>query len=441
MIGIGGTGSRVLQALKARLDARGGLAHGDAIQLLLLDIDREAIKDALEGSRGARLQADETFLLSLHRPQEYQTRSADLLQWISRRWLYNIPRTLTTQGFRPLGRLAWVDHAAKVSAALRDRITRLITDESIQALETAGGLPCRNRFPRVILVGSTSGGTAGGMMLDVVQAVRHCLAAMNLPDDGLRQMLIHSTNRHPRESVLAAANTYAFLSELQHYCLSPHVAPADPKRTGTRTGGSWSAPPITYFVNLGERLSEDAYDERIATVADYLYCDTATCAALRSTAVARLPRPRPSTICTSVPSDSRPWKRETASCPLVGMICSAATSCTTGSRRSRPISNSHPDRHRQRARPRSRHSSRSCSNTSSVTGAIPAWSVFCASSCATNFPPMARSHHTRATRFLPGWHRLWPTLPDNCVDLSLVSVRRPEQVLPRQAKTRRPRRP
>lgn len=278
VIGIGGTGSRVLQALKARLDARSGLAHGDAIGLLLLDIDREAIKNALEGSRGARLQPDEAFLLSLHRPQEYQTRSADLLQWISRRWLYNIPRTLTTQGFRPLGRLAWVDHAAKVSAALRERITRLITDESIQALETAGGLPCRNRFPRVILVGSTSGGTAGGMLLDVIQAVRHCLAAMNLPDDGLRAMLIHSTNRHPRESVLAAANTYAFLSELQHYCLSPHAAPADPKHTGTRTGGAWSAPPVTYFVNLGERLSEDAYDERIAAVADYLYCDTATCA-------------------------------------------------------------------------------------------------------------------------------------------------------------------
>ncbi len=218
VIGIGGTGSRVLQGLKARLDAWGGLGHCDAIQLLLLDTDRDTIQEALDGMRGASLVSAETLLLNLHRPQEYQTRAADLLQWISRRWLYNIPRTLKTQGFRPLGRLAWVDHAEKVRVAVRDRITRLVADESIRALEAASGLPCPNRSPRVILVGSTSGGTAGGMMLDVIQAVRRILAAMDLPDDGVCAVLAHSTNRHPRESILAAANTYAFLSELQHYC-------------------------------------------------------------------------------------------------------------------------------------------------------------------------------------------------------------------------------
>ena len=57
------------------------------------------------------LSPDETLNLPLRRPQHYREHSQQLLHWLSRRWLYNIPRSLRTEGLRPLGRLALADHA------------------------------------------------------------------------------------------------------------------------------------------------------------------------------------------------------------------------------------------------------------------------------------------------------------------------------------------
>ena len=47
------------------------------------------------------------------KPQEYRSETPEILEWLSRRWLYNIPRSLKTEGIRPLGRLALVDHASE----------------------------------------------------------------------------------------------------------------------------------------------------------------------------------------------------------------------------------------------------------------------------------------------------------------------------------------
>ena len=45
--------------------------------------------------------------------QEYREDSTRLLKWLNRRWLYNVPRSLQTEGIRPLGRLAYVDHCSQ----------------------------------------------------------------------------------------------------------------------------------------------------------------------------------------------------------------------------------------------------------------------------------------------------------------------------------------
>ena len=48
--------------------------------------------------------------MPLRRSQDYREDSRKILEWLSRRWLFNIPRSLQTEGLRPLGRLALVDH-------------------------------------------------------------------------------------------------------------------------------------------------------------------------------------------------------------------------------------------------------------------------------------------------------------------------------------------
>jgi len=62
------------------------------------------------GSRDP-LADHETLAVPLRSPQDYRVRADRLLAWLSRRWLYNIPKSLQTDGLCPLGRLALVDHA------------------------------------------------------------------------------------------------------------------------------------------------------------------------------------------------------------------------------------------------------------------------------------------------------------------------------------------
>ena len=44
---------------------------------------------------------------------------------MSRRWLYNIPRSLETRGYRPLGRVALVDHSQRVLGLIDQKLQRL----------------------------------------------------------------------------------------------------------------------------------------------------------------------------------------------------------------------------------------------------------------------------------------------------------------------------
>src|SRR5439155_8430522 len=105
----------------------------------------------------------------LRRSQDYRETSGHLLEWLNRRWLYNIPRSLLTEGLRPLGRLALVDHARQASDRLKQALTKLQDDAAKLQL-----------LPRIVIVASPAGGTGGGMVTDVAFLCRQLAEA--LPD-------------------------------------------------------------------------------------------------------------------------------------------------------------------------------------------------------------------------------------------------------------------
>ena len=105
VLGIGGAAGRVLSHFRRMLHDRLRAARDlPAVQLLLLDTDPRALADSARRDESG-LSPDETLNLPLRRPQHYRDHSQKLLNWLSRRWLYNIPRSLRTEGLRPLGRL------------------------------------------------------------------------------------------------------------------------------------------------------------------------------------------------------------------------------------------------------------------------------------------------------------------------------------------------
>ena len=64
--------------------------------------------------------------MPLRGPDHYQPHLKQLLGWLGRHWLFRIPRSHLTEGIRPLGRLALIDHADQVLSRLRQSISQVL---------------------------------------------------------------------------------------------------------------------------------------------------------------------------------------------------------------------------------------------------------------------------------------------------------------------------
>ncbi|MDZ4780877.1 MAG: tubulin-like doman-containing protein [Planctomycetia bacterium] len=275
VVGIGGGAAHVFARLRRRLyDRFGDLRALPALRTLLIDTDVRAFDEAADAEKGVSLEVADTFAMPLRKPEDYRADSTKLLQWLSRRWLYNIPRSLETEGLRPLGRLAFVDHGAKLRELLRTQLTRIADPAVADEFAERTGWKCRDPRPRIILLSSISGGTGGGCAIDVMYMLRVLIHELHLSEDGLCSVFMHATGMRSRNKELAAANARAFLTELSH-CGRGHYPGELALKIPAFQGQAALLPP-TYLVNLGERINEQDYENATDAVAEYLYQDVAT---------------------------------------------------------------------------------------------------------------------------------------------------------------------
>ncbi len=276
-LGIGGSATRVLRRLRRRIyDRLGATELIPAIEMLLIDTDVRSLNRATDGEFGSALDGNERMPMPLRRSEDYRATAGTILTSISRRWLFNVPYNLETNGFRPLGRLAMIDHSKRLLERLQQSLTRITSEASIAASEAATGLKFASRQPRVFIVASTAGGTGSGMVLDVAYAVRSILSKLDLPDGNVHGVLMHSTPCGQRDRDKAVANTYAALTELWHYSRPGKCYPGDrgcglpPFHGNNRTFSS------CYFVHLGDELTELQFDVATDPIAEYLYASSLT---------------------------------------------------------------------------------------------------------------------------------------------------------------------
>ncbi len=278
-IGIGGSATRVLRRLRRRFhDRLGAMDAIPAVDLLLLDTDVKSINAATEGETGTALHVSETLAMPLRRAEDYRATAGKILGSVSRRWLYNIPFSLQTEGFRPLGRLAMVDHCKRLVDRLRQSLVKITDVENIAATETKTGLDFSSAPPRVYIVASISGGTGGGMVLDVAYAVRSILTQLNLSDENVYGILMHSTPRSGSDRDKAIANAYATLNELWHYSRAGQYYPGERACQLPAFHGNNRTFSNCYYVQLGDNLTEPRMEAAVDPVAEYLYCSAVTAA-------------------------------------------------------------------------------------------------------------------------------------------------------------------
>jgi hypothetical protein len=273
VIALGGAATRVLRGLAERLAGRFPTENKiPAWRMLALDTDVNALRSA---AKDGALGAADLLPLTLHSTQEYRTRSPQVLKWLSRRWLYNIPREPRTSGWRPLGRLALVDHAAEVIERLRKSLEEFVSPAALATSAETLGRPLTGR-PVIVLLASTSGGTGSGTVLDMAYTVRKLAVELNLADYELRGLLMHSTDRDPALDELARANSLACLTELAHLNRPGGGYP------GEESLGLPTFPSIlptfdeTLFVHLGDALESGEFFDQLDRVSDYLYHRLAT---------------------------------------------------------------------------------------------------------------------------------------------------------------------
>ncbi len=274
-LGVGRSAGRILLQLRRRLaDRFGRLDDVPALQMLLLDTDTKDLLEATHHRHG--FKPHEIVPIPLRHPQDYRNESGTLLRWISRRWLYNIPKSLKTEGLRPLGRLAFVDHAQEISQRIRTAIATATAPESLASARENTRLQFLERDVRVVLVSSISGGTGSGMIADLGYLARHLLAEMGFRDDNLYAMLTHSTGHNPRETELAVVNAYATLNELNHYGRLGSYYPGERACRVPPREDDNVAFRDTYLVDLGAGLNEQQFDDAADKVSTYLFLDTTT---------------------------------------------------------------------------------------------------------------------------------------------------------------------
>jgi serine/threonine protein kinase len=218
-VAIGGIGIQSLCRLRSlTTSSKPASLETGCEEAIAIDIDRDELRQACSDRSIVPLVPDDTLHVPLRLPKNYDD-ERNILGWVSRRWLYNIPRSLETRGFRPLGRVALVDHGRRVAELIDRKLQRLG--------ETAGSTG--NVFDSVIevaILASTGGGTGSGMAIDVANLVKSLAAARRLKVE-VQGYFVCNFFANNNSSALAAANTYALLTELSHATTFGNVSSLD----------------------------------------------------------------------------------------------------------------------------------------------------------------------------------------------------------------------
>ncbi len=235
--------------------------------MLCLDSDGRDLCDLSGRDDRVRFQNDELLSIPLRNPEAYRKTGEKYSRWLSRRWIYNIPRSLSTEGIRPLGRLALADHMAEVLEQLHQKVPALANEADL--LDSARHLELRpDPEPRVFLVGSISGGIGSGAIPDLAYAIRTVLLEHGLSDRHITGVLVHASADSSTDTILSVSNSYACIRELAHYAKLGY--PGDESMgLPSFDGESPAAFSDIYFL----RTRQSQLETTAARIAEYLFLD------------------------------------------------------------------------------------------------------------------------------------------------------------------------
>lgn len=274
IVTLGETANRVAKKIKNRIVSRHGSTDNvPSVSLLCLDTDRKALNELRMETGPGALTSDEILDIPLRKPEDYRERSKAHLSWLSHRWIYNVPRSLKTEGLRPLGRLAFADHFEAICDRVQMEIKKITAVENLAKSADTLDIDPGDLQPRIYVLTSISGGTGSGMALDLAYTIKLLLHENGMKSDSVCGLMLHSTYQRMRDPGLSSANAFAFLTELRHFV--EHGYPGD---SSIGMPDFEDEPPFDsiYFNHIGDDLRQSEFEARLDHVADYVYLSTAS---------------------------------------------------------------------------------------------------------------------------------------------------------------------
>ena len=281
IIGLGSFGRKAMLELRCRLmDRFGNLAKLPIIRFLAIDPDPDALNQAVRGAPQVALARNDFLQLPLQPVGNYRRRNLDhLYEWLPREKLYSMPRSLQTQGSRALGRLAFADNQQRLLARLRREIQEITNSDHIYETVTQTGLALRDATPRIYVLAAAGGG-ASGMLADLGYAVRRLLNQLRHADAPVNTFLMCGAPNDPVTPKQELANTYATLTEVNHYSDPSILFNAQYGPDGQRIQDEGMPFTGVYVLPLANRAPE-ALEETVAHLGCYLFQEMTTPLGLR----------------------------------------------------------------------------------------------------------------------------------------------------------------
>ena len=265
-IGLGGTGTQSLMGLRQKTrETDQDRLKCEQLGFLLIDTDQRGIETVLDPDRKERMPYHATVLIPLKTPQYYRQNSKTDFRQLSRRWVYNIPRSLKTEGVRPLGMLAFLDNAAIVFDALHD---------SILEVAKSNGDDQYSEPIEIQIVSSAHGGTGSAIAAEVGFMIRQLAAEMEIPLN-VELILTCATPNGIASSDLATASALACLMEINHYFQTEGL---HPQIDQISESSAINQPPFDHVLLVygGQCGNNRDWEAATVQVSDYLWACTET---------------------------------------------------------------------------------------------------------------------------------------------------------------------
>ena len=266
-IGLGGTGGLALTTLRHLLDTRidSGRSVSDH-QWLAIDTDLNFLAEICNPRCPGAIDNKSVFHLKLGRPQDYRSRGEDRFNAISRRWLYNIPRSLQTEGVRPIGMLALVDHYREIEQRIYQQLKTLVHRHQTNCIRDCQPL-------RVYICSSLHGGTGGAIAAEIGRIARNVLDQLNVTDYVLCSTLSLAMTTNGSGGLPAAAGLAA-LSELSAHMESEVFIPT----IGMQSAKAKSGRPFDWvtIIDGGVHGVPENFSHTLESLAESMWVDSHT---------------------------------------------------------------------------------------------------------------------------------------------------------------------